>query len=194
MSQSTPKYVLVENQIRDSIKRHEFSGKIPGERVLSRNYGFSYMTIRKAIDNLVTQGILYKIPARGTFVVTETAAKPEAPGVETPSLEPGRSLRSASRRAGILKALEKKPGKTSREDSELELSRVQNYLRDLRKVELVQSLQINEGSVVCFATAIDGVCDQLDCVWRKDCFALARKRRNRKVSTNVEMALEFLRT
>jgi hypothetical protein len=39
-----------------------------GERVLAKEFGVSYMTIRKAVENLVTQSILYKIPARGTYV------------------------------------------------------------------------------------------------------------------------------
>ncbi|MDP2362052.1 MAG: SAP domain-containing protein [bacterium] len=38
------------------------------------------------------------------------------------------------------------------------------------RVELVRLLQLSEGNFDCFATAVDGVCDQIDCVWREDCF------------------------
>ena len=45
----------------------------------------------------------------------------------------------------------------------------------LSKVDLVRSIQIAEGNFNCVATAIDGDCDQMGCVWRKDCFAAAKK-------------------
>ena len=43
------------------------------------------------------------------------------------------------------------------------------------KVGLVRSIQVAEGNFACFATAIDGDCDQMGCMWREDCFAAARK-------------------
>ena len=46
------------------------------------------------------------------------------------------------------------------------------------KVELVRSIQVAEGNFSCFATAINGVCDQTDCIWREDCFAAAKKKAN----------------
>lgn len=48
----------------------------------------------------------------------------------------------------------------------------------LSKTGLVRGIQRREGNFDCFATAVDGVCDQLGCLWREDCFALARKGRN----------------
>ncbi len=48
----------------------------------------------------------------------------------------------------------------------------------LKKVDLVQTIQLAEGNFNCFATAIDGVCDQNGCVWREDCFSLAKQKRN----------------
>jgi len=46
------------------------------------------------------------------------------------------------------------------------------------KVELVRSIQSAEGNFSCFATALDGVCDQTGCIWQKDCFEAARKKAN----------------
>ena len=46
------------------------------------------------------------------------------------------------------------------------------------KVELVRSIQVAEGNFGCFATAIDGICDQMHCMWRDDCFAAAKKKSN----------------
>jgi hypothetical protein len=42
------------------------------------------------------------------------------------------------------------------------------------KVELVRLLQRSEDNFDCFATAVDGVCDQMSCVWREDCFKAAK--------------------
>ena len=45
----------------------------------------------------------------------------------------------------------------------------------LSKVDLIKTLQAKEGNFDCFATAFHGVCDQVDCLWRKDCFEAANK-------------------
>lgn len=64
----TPKYIVVENYIKEAIKTKELVDKLPGERSLAKQLGFSYMTIRKAIENLVAEEVLYKIPTKGTYV------------------------------------------------------------------------------------------------------------------------------
>ena len=43
----------------------------------------------------------------------------------------------------------------------------------LPKAQLVRRIQLSEGNFDCFATAREGVCDQLQCLWRRDCFAMA---------------------
>ena len=48
----------------------------------------------------------------------------------------------------------------------------------IRKVDLVRSIQEAEGNFSCFATASNGKCDQTTCIWRDDCFSLARKKLN----------------
>lgn len=70
MSQQTPKYQQVEHHIRQAIEQSAIVDKLPGERTLAKELGVSYMTLRKAIDNLVAEGLLYKIPTKGTFVVS----------------------------------------------------------------------------------------------------------------------------
>ncbi len=49
----------------------------------------------------------------------------------------------------------------------------------MSKVNLVKSIQQTEGNYSCFATAIDGYCDQLTCKWQDDCFTLAKKAANK---------------
>lgn len=42
------------------------------------------------------------------------------------------------------------------------------------KVALIKAIQRDEGNFDCFATAYYGLCDQLDCLWRDDCFKAAK--------------------
>ena len=44
----------------------------------------------------------------------------------------------------------------------------------LSKTELIKAIQTVEGNFDCFASACNGECDQLDCLWREDCFAAAQ--------------------
>ena len=45
----------------------------------------------------------------------------------------------------------------------------------MSKLNLIQEIQSTEGNFTCFASAKEGVCDQLNCSWRKDCFSAAKK-------------------
>lgn len=40
-----------------------------------------------------------------------------------------------------------------------------------KKENIIRSIQRAEGNFDCFGTAKDGVCDQFNCLWRKDCLA-----------------------
>lgn len=68
MNKNPPKYIIVENKIREDIKHRKIIDKLPGERVLAKEFEVSYMTVRKAVENLVSDHVLYKIPSRGTYV------------------------------------------------------------------------------------------------------------------------------
>ncbi len=75
MDTTIPKYLLVEDHIRQQIKQRKITDRLPGERVLAKELGYSYMTIRKAIENLVAEGVLYKVPTKGTFVADRKQRK-----------------------------------------------------------------------------------------------------------------------
>ncbi len=72
MTDSTHKYIRIKNKIKDSIKNGAIVDKLPGERVLASELGASYMTVRKAIAELVEEGVLHKASTRGTFVNNKT--------------------------------------------------------------------------------------------------------------------------
>ena len=68
MKTITPKYILAKKEIKELIKSGSIVDKLPGERILAKNLDLSYMTIRKAIAELVEEGLLYKNTTKGTFV------------------------------------------------------------------------------------------------------------------------------
>jgi len=71
-----PVYYRLQNEIRDGIERGRWKPgvMIPPERVFVEEYGVSIGTVKKAISNLVTEGFLYRLQGKGTFV-TDTQAR-----------------------------------------------------------------------------------------------------------------------
>lgn len=69
-----PKYYLVKQKIVEMIDNEEIGpdGMIPSERELMSTYGVSRITAKKAIDDLVNEGYLYRIQGKGTFVKKES--------------------------------------------------------------------------------------------------------------------------
>jgi len=45
----------------------------------------------------------------------------------------------------------------------------------MSKLKLIQTIQLAEGNFNCFASDINNECDQLDCIWKDDCFSAAKK-------------------
>ena len=43
----------------------------------------------------------------------------------------------------------------------------------LKKQDLIKQIQSAEGNFDCFATAYDGICDQMGCLWRDDCLKVS---------------------
>jgi hypothetical protein len=40
---------------------------------------------------------------------------------------------------------------------------------NMKKENLIRSIQLAEGNFPCFGTATAGLCDQTNCLWRVDC-------------------------
>jgi DNA-binding LacI/PurR family transcriptional regulator len=68
MKTTEPKHLYAEKKIRETIARLGIDDRLPGERALAKELGIAYMTARKAVENLVAEGLLYKIPKKGTYV------------------------------------------------------------------------------------------------------------------------------
>ncbi|GEN55662.1 HTH-type transcriptional repressor YvoA [Halolactibacillus alkaliphilus] len=65
-----PIYYQLEEAIKQEISQKGLAphSPIPSEREYAEKHGISRMTVRQAINNLVSQGILYRARGRGTFI------------------------------------------------------------------------------------------------------------------------------
>src|SRR3954464_3833209 len=66
---SVPKYFQLREILLDLIER-ELSPDdlVPSERELAAAHGLSRMTVRQTLDHLVSEGRLYRVHGKGTFV------------------------------------------------------------------------------------------------------------------------------
>ena len=73
MEERVPKYYLLKKDLAEKIENEEFpsDSPIPSERELMEAYQVSRITVRKAIDELVNEGYLYKIQGKGTYVKSD---------------------------------------------------------------------------------------------------------------------------
>lgn len=62
------KHIQVREYVRAFVHQSEPGAPAPSERELVQKFGVARMTVRHALDGLVGQGLLERIPGRGTFV------------------------------------------------------------------------------------------------------------------------------
>ena len=62
------KHVQVREHVRGLIEAQPPGSAAPSERELVARFGVARMTVRQALDALVAEGLLERIPGRGTFV------------------------------------------------------------------------------------------------------------------------------
>ena len=62
------KHVLVREYVRGLLNGAEPGTPAPSERELVAQFGVARMTVRQALDALVVEGLLERVPGRGTFV------------------------------------------------------------------------------------------------------------------------------
>jgi GntR family transcriptional regulator len=67
------KHVQVREYVRGLIQGAEPGSPAPSERELVHLFGVARMTVRQALDALVAEGLLERVPGRGTFVARAKA-------------------------------------------------------------------------------------------------------------------------
>lgn len=65
------KHVQVREYVRSLVDGAEPGTPAPSERELVQYFGVARMTVRQALDALVAEGLLERIPGRGTFVANQ---------------------------------------------------------------------------------------------------------------------------
>lgn len=62
-------YVRLARELRAAVLRHEFPEgvRLPTEAELAEQHQVSRQTVRRAFQDLVAEGVVYRVPGRGTF-------------------------------------------------------------------------------------------------------------------------------
>jgi GntR family transcriptional regulator len=114
-----PKYFQLREILLDLAETElDADQSIPSERELASRFGLSRMTVRQAVDHLVSEGRLYRVQGKGTFVARPKIEMPlrlasftedmRARGLEPGSRDLDRRTDAAS--AHLARALKIAPG------------------------------------------------------------------------------------
>lgn len=70
--QNIPIYLKLKEDIKQRIQSGEYfkNMRLPSENTLSSEWGISRMTVRRALDELTREGLLYRTRGSGTFVAS----------------------------------------------------------------------------------------------------------------------------
>ncbi|MCG9626172.1 GntR family transcriptional regulator [Vibrio mediterranei] len=74
MNEGVPLYITIKNTIEERIFGAIYQDRIEGELILAKEFGVARGTIKQAIDELVSDGLLIKKRGLGTFINEERLA------------------------------------------------------------------------------------------------------------------------
>lgn len=96
---TTRKHAVVREHLRALLAGAEAGTPAPSERALVQQFGVARTTVRQAIDALVAEGLLERVPSRGTFV-----ARPRAEAGRLTSFSEEMARRGLETRSRTLEA------------------------------------------------------------------------------------------
>jgi GntR family transcriptional regulator len=70
-------YQSLAQLLRDAIAQGDFSDglRLPTEAQLSADYGVSRQTVRRALEELTTEGLIFRVRGRGTFATPQSSGQ-----------------------------------------------------------------------------------------------------------------------
>jgi GntR family transcriptional regulator len=139
----TPLYLQVKEEIIDLIQRGELkpNDQLPSQRELVATYGASHMTVRRALDELIDEGLIYAIPGKGIYVREH---KQQAESCPLMSFTEEMALRGMHASSTVLAARLVPASTVMARTLDIELGMPLVYLRRLRLADgLPMALQTN---------------------------------------------------
>jgi GntR family transcriptional regulator len=142
VSQFVPRYYEIEQTLRARIAALDPDSPLPSDAQLCEEFGVSRMTARNAVQRLVQEGLVYRLPGKGTYVAGSGAHR-EASSLTNFTKEMRRRGRLPSSR---LLEREVHPA------SQLEQTRLQ--LADGSTVVSIRRIRIADGEPVAIEHAV----------------------------------------
>jgi GntR family transcriptional regulator len=116
-SRFVPRYYEIELSLRARIAGLKPDDPLPSDAMLCEEFGVSRMTARNAVQRLTQEGIVYRVPGRGTFVA-EPPVHRQAGNLLSFTEEMRRRGRTPSSRVLSLELREPRPAEASQLRSE----------------------------------------------------------------------------